>query len=145
MAASCCKPSYQRLKRLPAEATEEEEEFNSPEVCRGRRSGWLRLSRRRRPAVRVTGLRRFLRRKARVVRAAVAKVIKRLKEGRSHFGELFAGNYMFMQVSPSPTLPFMEKTSILRASAAAAAKNHYQHGFLPPPTTIRFNVPKAAS
>ncbi|KAF3777128.1 hypothetical protein EJ110_NYTH46676 [Nymphaea thermarum] len=32
-------------------------------------------------------------------RASCRKVVKRLVEGRAHFGELFAGNYMFMQVT----------------------------------------------
>ncbi|KAF3774019.1 hypothetical protein EJ110_NYTH54058 [Nymphaea thermarum] len=32
-------------------------------------------------------------------RASCRKVVKRLVEGRAHFGELFPGNYMFMQVT----------------------------------------------
>ena len=38
------------------------------------------------------------------VRASVARVVRRLKEGRPYIGDLFAGNYMFMQVAPSPTM-----------------------------------------
>lgn len=56
----------------------------------------------------MTGLRRLLRKKATAVRVAVSvsldKVLRRLKEGRPCLGELFAGNYMFMQVRPLPTL-----------------------------------------
>jgi hypothetical protein len=36
------------------------------------------------------------------VRASVAKVAARLREGRPYIGDLFAGNYMFLQVAPSP-------------------------------------------
>ncbi|KAL6520198.1 hypothetical protein OROMI_032378 [Orobanche minor] len=58
--------------------------------------------------VRVPSLRKFLRRKARLllpplpVRFAWKKVYGRLNESRSHFGDLFAGNYVFMQVTPTP-------------------------------------------
>uniref|UniRef100_A0A0D9VA24 Uncharacterized protein n=1 Tax=Leersia perrieri TaxID=77586 RepID=A0A0D9VA24_9ORYZ len=63
--------------------------------------------RRRRPRVRISRLTRLIRRKAAAVggamRASVAKVVNRLKEGSPYIGDLFAGNYMFMQVTPSPT------------------------------------------
>lgn len=36
------------------------------------------------------------------LRVSCRKVLKRLVEGRSHFGELFAGNYMLMQVASGP-------------------------------------------
>jgi len=35
------------------------------------------------------------------VRASVARVARRLREGRPYVGDLFAGNYMFLQVSPT--------------------------------------------
>ncbi|KAI4388789.1 hypothetical protein MLD38_001087 [Melastoma candidum] len=50
-------------------------------------------------------LERFLRRRAKfvaAVRVSCRKVIKRLKESQSHFGDLFAGNYLFLQVNPTP-------------------------------------------
>ncbi|XAR58235.1 hypothetical protein NMG60_11026650 [Bertholletia excelsa] len=66
---------------------------------------WSRLRRARlgrRPKIRIPSLRRFLRRKARVVWASWARVAKRLKESQAHFGDLFAGNYLFVQVAPTP-------------------------------------------
>ncbi|XP_062206293.1 uncharacterized protein LOC133908321 [Phragmites australis] len=79
-------------------------------VARGRRARqWPSGGRRRRrPRLRVSSLARALRRKAAAVggnvKASVAKVAKRLMEGRPYIGDLFAGNYMFMQVAPSPTM-----------------------------------------
>ncbi|KAF8648727.1 hypothetical protein HU200_064781 [Digitaria exilis] len=62
----------------------------------------------RRPRLRVSALARALRRRAAAVggkvRASVAKVARRLREGRPYIADLFAGNYMFMQVAPSPTM-----------------------------------------
>ncbi|KAH0697659.1 hypothetical protein KY290_015540 [Solanum tuberosum] len=52
--------------------------------------------------IKVPSLKKFLRRKSRLIVAALDKILKRLKESQSHFGDLFAGNYMFMQVSPTP-------------------------------------------
>ncbi|PWA37404.1 hypothetical protein CTI12_AA591460 [Artemisia annua] len=43
----------------------------------------------------------FMRMRTRVIMASMSKVVKRLKESQSHFGDLFAGNYLFMQVNPS--------------------------------------------
>ncbi|KAJ0975643.1 hypothetical protein J5N97_017608 [Dioscorea zingiberensis] len=110
--------SYQKLKKISS---------NSEEEVVARRRRWLKPRRRwRRPRVRVAGLRRILRKKANVVRAAVKKVVRRLKEGRPCIGELFAGNYMFMQVSPSPTtLACLEKSFF--------AAHH--HAIIPPPSS----------
>ncbi|RLN21689.1 uncharacterized protein C2845_PM07G34310 [Panicum miliaceum] len=76
-------------------------------AARGRwRQQWQRRA--RRPRLRISGLARALRRRAAAVggrvRASVAKVARRLREGRPYIGDLFAGNYMFMQVAPSPTM-----------------------------------------
>ncbi|KAF3780804.1 hypothetical protein EJ110_NYTH38424 [Nymphaea thermarum] len=68
---------------------------------------WTRSSgrfqfRRRRSRLRVPSLGRFFKRRRSFLaafRASCRKVVKRLVEGRAHFGELFAGNYMFMQVT----------------------------------------------
>ncbi|KAG8044636.1 hypothetical protein GUJ93_ZPchr0159g29103 [Zizania palustris] len=69
--------------------------------------------RRRRPRLRISSLTRVLRRKAAAVgdavRASVTKVVRRLKEGSPYVGDLFAGNYMFMQVTPSPTMTGLDK------------------------------------
>ncbi|XP_027359461.1 uncharacterized protein LOC113868094 [Abrus precatorius] len=42
------------------------------------------------------------------VRLLCAKVKKRFKEGQGHFGDLFAGNYMFTQINPA-SLKYLEK------------------------------------
>ncbi|MCD7453159.1 E3 ubiquitin-protein ligase rglg2 [Datura stramonium] len=57
---------------------------------------------RKRLRIKVPSLKKFVRRKARFILAALSKTMKRLKESQSHFGDLFAGNYMFMQVTPTP-------------------------------------------
>ncbi|CAD6234980.1 unnamed protein product [Miscanthus lutarioriparius] len=50
-------------------------------------------------------LARALRRRAAAagarVRASVARVARRLRDGRPYVGDVFAGNYMFLQVSPT--------------------------------------------
>ncbi|XP_020594748.1 uncharacterized protein LOC110034852 [Phalaenopsis equestris] len=71
----------------------------------------------RRPRVRVAGLlRRAVRGKAAAVRAAMGtslkKVMIRLKEGRPYVSELFAGNYLFMQVNPSVAMPYLDKSLV---------------------------------
>lgn len=60
--------------------------------------------------MKIPGLRRFMKRKARVVVTSWSKIVKRLKESQSHFGDLFAGNYLFMQVTPA-SLKCFEKSS----------------------------------
>ncbi|XP_075499777.1 uncharacterized protein LOC142538316 [Primulina tabacum] len=55
---------------------------------------------RRRLKVKIPSSRRFLSRKARVLMAAWLKMYRRLKDSRAHFGDIFAGNYLFMQVTP---------------------------------------------
>ncbi|XP_023756238.1 uncharacterized protein LOC111904743 [Lactuca sativa] len=65
--------------------------------------------------MKIPSLRKFMRRKARVVMLSMAKVVKRLKDSQSHFGDLFAGNYLFMQVNPSSlksSSPFAIRGSI---------------------------------
>ncbi|CAK8541233.1 unnamed protein product [Lathyrus sativus] len=59
---------------------------------------------RRRFKLKIPSLRRLWRKKVKVVssmRISCAKVMKRFKDGHVHFGDLFAGNYLFMQVNPS--------------------------------------------
>ncbi|XP_066315810.1 uncharacterized protein [Miscanthus floridulus] len=65
------------------------------------------------------------------VRASVARVARRLREGRPYVGDLFAGNYMFLQVSPTmagadgsargAVVPFAEYYYGCKARARAAA------------------------
>ncbi|KFK25680.1 hypothetical protein AALP_AA8G145300 [Arabis alpina] len=57
--------------------------------------------RRIRVRVKIRRLRGFVRKKASRVKLGILKILKRLKESQSHFGDLFAGNYLFMQVNPS--------------------------------------------
>ncbi|CAN8236435.1 unnamed protein product [Cochlearia groenlandica] len=57
--------------------------------------------RRIRVRVKIRRLRRFVKKKASGVKSVISKIVKRLKESQSHFGDLFAGNYLFMQVNPS--------------------------------------------
>ncbi|PNY01644.1 hypothetical protein L195_g024945 [Trifolium pratense] len=63
-----------------------------------------RIPMRRRFRLKIPSLRRLWRKKSKVVssmRISCAKVVKRFKDGQVHFGDLFAGNYLFMQVNPS--------------------------------------------
>lgn len=100
--------SYKRLKHESL-FDEDDEDFDIREKVIGRvvRRSRLRFTtrvhiRRKLQRVKIPSLKRFLRRKVRVVKVAWKKVYKRLKESQSHFGDLFAGNYLFMQVTPSP-------------------------------------------
>ncbi|KAF2537050.1 hypothetical protein F2Q68_00022776 [Brassica cretica] len=70
-------------------------------VYRFKRVLSLRGRRRIRVRVKIRRLRGFVRKKASKVKIGVLKILKRLKESQSHFGDLFAGNYLFMQVNPS--------------------------------------------
>jgi len=90
--------SYQRLRQ--------EVIFEDERVILGsrpRRFRWLgRLRRRRRFKIKIAGLRRFFRiRRAKVSRISWSTIVRRLKESKSHWGDLFAGNYLFMQVAPA--------------------------------------------
>ncbi|CAO2195834.1 unnamed protein product [Urochloa humidicola] len=108
-------------------------------AARGRRRRQQQRPRRRR--LRISGLARALRRRAAAVgarvRAAAGKVARRLREGRPYIGDLFAGNYMFMQVAPSPTMvagvddksfvPFAEYYYAKVRPAAGALQVHKHH------------------
>lgn len=126
--------SYRKLKKLPSSHHQEQEEHHQQQpqppattiqnyyhsyyralavVARRRRAWGRRRAGTTRPRLRISSLARALRRKAAAVggrvRASVAKVAARLREGRPYIGDLFAGNYMFMQVAPSPTMPAGDK------------------------------------
>ncbi|GAV84444.1 hypothetical protein CFOL_v3_27888 [Cephalotus follicularis] len=83
--------------------------------------------RRRSFRLKVPSLRK-LRRKVRLFRVSCAKVLKRLKESQAHFGDLFAGNYLFMQVNPT-SLEYLEKSC-------------KSHGPYPTP---RYSLPRSAA
>ncbi|CAA0824525.1 Unknown protein [Striga hermonthica] len=105
--ATSAKPSYQRLKHETWFEHEHEDHryyngFLEKVVRRSRSSRLGKFRIRRKLRVKSPSLRRFVRRKTRVVKFAWRKVYERLKESRSHFGDLFAGNYLFMQVTPTP-------------------------------------------
>ncbi|KAM3364034.1 hypothetical protein P3S68_018888 [Capsicum galapagoense] len=81
---------------------------------------------RKRLRIKVPSLKKFLRRKARFIATALAKTLKRLKESQSHFSDLFAGNYMFMQINPTPLKIYAQnhKSQNLKARA-----DHFHSGF----------------
>ncbi|KAI4320163.1 hypothetical protein MLD38_033669 [Melastoma candidum] len=106
--ASASRLSYQRLRNDDFSPDHDDilERYRHRSIAGS--SIWWRFRRfrsRRRFRVKVPGLRRFQRRRGKfvaAVRVSCGKVIKRLKESRSHFGDLFAGNYLFLQVNPTP-------------------------------------------
>ncbi|XP_047336959.1 uncharacterized protein LOC124940479 [Impatiens glandulifera] len=113
MASATCIPrfSYQRLRYEEEDdgdelgAKKREIGVEKKEKKKNRRK--MRLRRWKRKIIvriRIGRLKRWLmRRKAsKVVAASLAKVATRLKESQSHFGDLFAGNYLFLQINPPP-------------------------------------------
>ncbi|KAG6790076.1 hypothetical protein POTOM_006222 [Populus tomentosa] len=96
---------YHKLKHEGfGDEHEERQRFN---IVKSRRwYGVRRVRLRKRFRLKVPSLGRFLRRR---VKLSCAKVLKRLKEGQAHFGDLFAGNYLFMQVNPTP-LKYFERS-----------------------------------
>lgn len=109
--AKCPKFPYQKLKHEGfCDEYEERQRFN---IVKSRRwYGFGRVHIRKRFRLKVPSLRRFLRRRVKLVsavRLSCAKVLKRLKEGQAHFGDFFAGNYLIMQVNPTP-LKYFERS-----------------------------------
>ncbi|PQQ08163.1 uncharacterized protein Pyn_09636 [Prunus yedoensis var. nudiflora] len=104
--ASVSELAYQRLRNEGL--FEEEPEQNRAVIYNKTSGGWSKvrkLTGRRRPRVRVVGLRRFLRRGARLftrIKVSWSKALKRLKNGQAHMNDLFGGNYLFMQANPLP-------------------------------------------
>lgn len=61
----------------------------------------------------------LLRKKVRLVstlRVSCAKVLKRLKDSHAHFGDLFAGNYLFVQVNPTSVTCVNNQKNKLRSA-----------------------------
>ncbi|KAL4577157.1 hypothetical protein LXL04_013261 [Taraxacum kok-saghyz] len=105
MAAITTGFSYQRLRN----------EFDNEREIKARIRWSLRLKKvhiKKRLKMKIPSLRKFVRRKARLIIASLAMVLKRLKESQSHFGDLFAGNYLFTQVNPTPLKQFHPKKRI---------------------------------
>lgn len=110
--ASTSKFSYQKLIHEGGFDGEDDDNQIRERVI-GRAKSWSRIRNkvhvRRRLRVRIPSLRRFFRRKAKVFMLNWGKVVKRFKESEAHFGDLFAGNYLFMQVTPTP-LKYVDKS-----------------------------------
>ncbi|XP_021765495.1 uncharacterized protein LOC110730023 [Chenopodium quinoa] len=101
--------SYQKLRKEVI--LEEEDAENKKRVIKT--SSFPKITkwfgnklRKRKLKFKFSGFRRFFKVKSRIKVARfrlswVNKVLKRLKESQSHFGDLFAGNYLVMQVTPT--------------------------------------------
>ncbi|KAK3413111.1 hypothetical protein EUGRSUZ_I01721 [Eucalyptus grandis] len=129
--ACAAKFRYQRLKAEGGDGDagglvpDDEAVFERYRAIVRSRLWYARLKRvavKRRFRLRVPGLRRFLRGRARLARAvgvSCAKVLRRLKESQSHFGDLFAGNYLFLQVNPTPVKKLLERSAAGERGRAA--------------------------
>ncbi|KAL8200766.1 hypothetical protein R6Q57_012105 [Mikania cordata] len=113
--------SYRRLRNEGDDDYDYEEKIKQAIDLmkeRTRRSSRLRrVHMRKRLKMKIPSLRKFVRRRARLVVISMAKVLKRLNDSRSHFGDLFAGNYLFMQVNPTPlkySSPYAIRASVKR-------------------------------
>lgn len=101
--ASVGKLSYQRLRN-----EEEELDEKTLEKQVKKAKAWLKLkalTSRRRPRLRVAGLRKFLRKRTKFVsrfRVSWRQTLKKLKNGQSHMNDLFGGNFLIMQGNPIP-------------------------------------------
>ncbi|KAJ7970736.1 Plexin-D1 like [Quillaja saponaria] len=93
--------SYQKLRN---EAMVDDGNFDRNRVILRSSRSWFRFKRvhrRRKLRLKVPSLRKFLRKKVSTMRISCAKICKRLWESQAYFGDLFAGNYLFVQVNPS--------------------------------------------
>ncbi|KAG8482912.1 hypothetical protein CXB51_024193 [Gossypium anomalum] len=112
--ASATKFSYHRLKHEEEEGhVLEVDEIAERLMMMGRPRPCVRLKRvsvKKRFRVKVPSLRRLLRKKVKLVRVSFGKMVKRFKESQAHLGDLFAGNYMFIQVNPTTMKYCFEKS-----------------------------------
>ncbi|XP_061341873.1 uncharacterized protein LOC133288182 [Gastrolobium bilobum] len=109
--ASVSKFRYQRLRHVSGSEDQRDKVILRPKNWFRFRFRFRRIPIRRRFRLKIPSLRRLWRKKARLVsslRISYAKVMKRFKDGQVHFGDLFAGNYLFMQVNPS-SFKYLEK------------------------------------
>ncbi|KAL9231188.1 hypothetical protein vseg_006445 [Gypsophila vaccaria] len=91
--------SYQKLTKEVIFQDDNEAITPRPFPTKGSRYTRIRP---RRLRLRIGGFRKLFRMKrVRVGGLTWAKFVKRFKESQAHFGDLFSGNYLFMQVSPS--------------------------------------------
>ncbi|KAB1217270.1 hypothetical protein CJ030_MR4G021051 [Morella rubra] len=97
---------YSSYYRLRNEGDLYDEETEDQRACGKKTRGWSIITRfvgRRRPKVRIRSLRRFLIRKrkrlsTRFKASWISSALKRLKNGQAYMGDLFAGNYLLMQL-----------------------------------------------
>lgn len=118
--SSSVKVPYQRLRQESGYNLDDIDECQLREYYEktlARSRTWYRFRKvpiRRRFKLKIPSIRRLLRRKTKLVssiRVSFASVVKRLKESQSHLGELFAGNYLFLQVNPSTPFKCHNKAS----------------------------------
>lgn len=92
---------YQRLSR---ESSLDFENEKDQKIWLKSRSCWYGRFRkvpiRRRLKLKIPRLRRKIKWVS-TVRYSVGNIVNRLRESQSHLGDLFAGNYLFLQVNPS--------------------------------------------
>ena len=103
VSASAIKLPYQILRHEPCSDDERDQRviLRPKKWCRPRG-----VPLRRRFRVKVPSWRRVWMIKK--VMLVCAKVKRRFKEGQGHFGDLFAGNYVFTQINPT-SLKYLEK------------------------------------
>ncbi|XVF08805.1 hypothetical protein REPUB_Repub07fG0035100 [Reevesia pubescens] len=104
--ASVPKFSYHRLKNEGWFDEAEEEKATLFNKTRKWSRGLRRFGiRKRRPKLKIPGLRRFLRKRSRFlsrVKLSWGKALKRLKNGQVHMNDLFGGNFLVLQVNHTP-------------------------------------------
>ncbi|OMO67132.1 hypothetical protein COLO4_30221 [Corchorus olitorius] len=101
------KISYQRLKN---EGNWFDDADHQKSLFKKRRkwtssAGLRRFGIRKRPKLRIPGLRRFLRKRSRFfsrVKLSWGKAFKRLKNGQAHMNDLFGGNFLVLQANHTP-------------------------------------------
>lgn len=99
---SGAKLSYQRLQNEP----EFDEEVLERQVKSAK--AWLKfkaLAGRRRRKLHVPRLKRFLRKRSKILRSfkvSWRKALHRLENGQNHLNDLFGGNFLFMHCNPTP-------------------------------------------
>lgn len=98
MASSSAHFSYRRLKQDQISLDDEGETKRPWKNSRLRR---VRVARKVRVRINPR-CKSLLVRKASLLKMVWSKICKRLKESQSNFGDLFAGNYLFTQVTPTP-------------------------------------------
>lgn len=122
--ASLSKFSYQRL-RYDYEGGLFDEEAEATVFRKIRKwSRFRKFTVRRRPKLRIPGLRRSLKKRIRFfskVKVSWKRAIKRLKNGQVHLHDLFGGNYMLMQVNVPTSLS-------LRSGQRAFVPSSYSPG-----------------